>query len=69
MKLTVKFDSYVLQARNRCLSLESQLGNGEAQGDSRMQTQIEPHYWPQVTGLELQQISRKYPLTLYLLSS
>ncbi|KAF7112211.1 hypothetical protein RHSIM_RhsimUnG0258800 [Rhododendron simsii] len=51
--------SYLQQARNRCLHSETQIGNGETQGDAAKRIQIDPQYWPRVTDLELQQIGRK----------
>ncbi|XP_058211005.1 B3 domain-containing protein Os07g0563300-like isoform X1 [Rhododendron vialii] len=46
-------------ARKRCLHSETQIGNGETQGDAAKRIQIDPQYWPRVTDLELQQIGRK----------
>ncbi|KAL6975370.1 hypothetical protein U1Q18_024165 [Sarracenia purpurea var. burkii] len=60
--------------RKRCLYSETQTGNGEPQGDAARRNQIDPQYWPRVTDLELQQITREtnsvvIPLFEKLLSS
>lgn len=47
-----------LLARSRCLSLETQVNIGDTAADVARRIRIEPHYWPRVTGLELQRISR-----------
>nr|QNI23772.1 AP2/ERF transcription factor [Camptotheca acuminata] len=48
-----------IRARRRCLSPETQIGNGEPQGDAARRIQVDPQYWPRVTDLELQQISKE----------
>ncbi|XAR56589.1 hypothetical protein NMG60_11037136 [Bertholletia excelsa] len=63
-----------VQARKRCLYSENRIGNGVPQGNASRDIQIDQQYWPRVTDLELQQITKKtnsvvIPLFEKLLSS
>lgn len=41
---------------------QAQTHNGNSRGDGQIQNQLRTRNWPRITNLELQEISRQYPL-------
>lgn len=63
--LTERSCELLLQARKQCLSLEPVVRAREPCLESSGQAPVEALYWPRVTDLELQKVSRKYPFWLH----